>query len=149
MICLCLVQFLSVMFHCFKYTYFGYILLNLLLNISFLKRLLEGSSCGVVERNGTSILENSILFFFWLFRAAPVAYGGSQARDRIRAAASFFFLSFSLSVFFPSFLLSILSFFWHTHGMQKFLGQGLNLGHSCNNARSLACCATRELPVPS
>ena len=27
-------------------------------------------------------------FFFLLFRAAPVAYGSSQARGRIRAAAS-------------------------------------------------------------
>ena len=29
-----------------------------------------------------------ILFYFSLFRAAPVAYGGSQARDRIGAAAA-------------------------------------------------------------
>ena len=27
-------------------------------------------------------------FFFFLFRAAPTAYGGSQARGRIRAAAA-------------------------------------------------------------
>ena len=26
-------------------------------------------------------------FFFWLFRATPTAYGGSQVRDRIRAIA--------------------------------------------------------------
>ena len=26
-----------------------------------------------------------IFFFFWLFRAAPAAYGGSQARGRIGA----------------------------------------------------------------
>ena len=29
-----------------------------------------------------------LLFFFCLFRAAPAAYGGSQARGRIRAAAA-------------------------------------------------------------
>ena len=28
-----------------------------------------------------------VLFFFWLFRAAPVAYGGSQARGPVRATA--------------------------------------------------------------
>ena len=29
-----------------------------------------------------------ILFFFWIFKAAPLAYGGSQARGRIRATAA-------------------------------------------------------------
>ena len=27
-------------------------------------------------------------FFFWLFRATPAAYGGSQSRGRIRAVAA-------------------------------------------------------------
>ena len=29
-----------------------------------------------------------VSFFFFLFRAAPTAYGGSQARSRIRATAA-------------------------------------------------------------
>ena len=32
------------------------------------------------------------------------------------------------------------------HSIQKFLGQVLNPGHSSDNARSLTCWATRELP---
>lgn len=32
-----------------------------------------------------------------------------------------------------------------THYMHKFLGKGLNLHHSSDNARSLACGTTREL----
>ena len=35
-----------------------------------------------------SQLHNTILFYFLLFRAAPVAYGGSQARGPIRATAT-------------------------------------------------------------
>ena len=41
-------------------------------------------------------------------------------------------------------------FFDYTHGMRKFLGQGLNLSHSCSlycSAGSLICCATGELPI--
>ena len=30
-------------------------------------------------------VDNFFFFFFWLLRAAPVAYGGSQARARIGA----------------------------------------------------------------
>ena len=39
--------------------------------------------------------------------------------------------------------------FGYSHGREKFLGQGLNLHHSCDpshsndNARLLTCCATR------
>jgi len=32
---------------------------------------------------------------------------------------------------------SFLGFFGHTHGVQKFLGQGYNLCHSSDNVRSL------------
>ena len=34
------------------------------------------------------VLNLGIFFFFWLFRAAPMAYGGSQARGPIRAVAA-------------------------------------------------------------
>ena len=50
------------------------------------------------------------------------------------------------------FFLSVFFFFCHTHGLWKFLGQGLNLSHSCNlchsfgNARSLTLCATVGTP---
>ena len=46
----------------------------------------------------------------------------------------------------------IIIFFGHAHGMWKFPGQGLNshhsihLSHCSDSARSLTCCATRELP---
>ena len=36
--------------------------------------------------------------------------------------------------------------FCHTHSTWMFLQQGPNLSHSSDNARSLTCCATRELP---
>ena len=36
-------------------------------------------------------------------------------------------------------------FFGCAQGMWKFLGQGLNLSHSSDNARSLTCWASREL----
>ena len=36
----------------------------------------------------------------------------------------------------------------HTHGMWKFLGQGLNLCYSCGNTGSLILCATREFSWP-
>ena len=45
-------------------------------------------------------------------------------------------------------------FFGQAHRFRKFPGQGLNLCHSSDlrccsdNVRSLACCATRELPDP-
>ena len=34
----------------------------------------------------------------------------------------------------------------HTHGIWKFLSQGLNLYHGSDSVRSLTHCATRELP---
>ena len=37
---------------------------------------------------GRGRLEDLVFFFFLLFRAAPVAYGGSQARDLIGAVAT-------------------------------------------------------------
>ena len=37
-------------------------------------------------------------------------------------------------------------FFGHAHGMQKFLGRGLNPRHSRDNVGSLTHCTTRELP---
>ena len=37
------------------------------------------------------------------------------------------------------------SFFGHTHGTWKFLGQGSNPRQSCSNARSLTHCFTRQL----
>lgn len=45
-------------------------------------------------------------------------------------------------------VLHLLTFFFSgcTHSTQKFLGQRLNLCHSCGKARSLTCCDTRELP---
>ena len=48
-----------------------------------------------------------------------------------------------------SLLLNIAVFFFFfccICGMLKFQGQGQNLCHSSDNARSLTCCATRELP---
>ena len=33
-------------------------------------------------------IRTALFFFFPLFRATPVAYGGSQAKDRIQAAAA-------------------------------------------------------------
>ena len=47
-----------------------------------------------------------------------------------------FSLSHSLTLFF---------FFGHYHHMCKFPGQGLNLYHSSDNAKSLTPCATTEL----
>lgn len=41
---------------------------------------------------------------------------------------------------------SFLGFFGHTHGVQKFLGQGYNLSHSRDNARSSTPCASRGTP---
>ena len=47
----------------------------------------------------------------------------------------------------------LLLLFGLIHGIRKFLSQGLNLCHSSNpshcidNAGSLTCCTTRELPV--
>lgn len=66
------------------------------------------------------------------------------------------FLSFLSSL--PSFLPSFhLSFFLpvlcqcHTHGIWKFLGQGLNMCHNCNhcsdNTRPLTCWAMRKLSL--
>ena len=49
-------------------------------------------------------------------------------------------------------ILFLFFFFGCSHSMWKFSGQGSNLCHSSDlsscydNARSLACCATRELP---
>ena len=43
------------------------------------------------------------------------------------------------------FLFVFFFFFSCTHGMQKFPGQGSDLYHSSDNARSLTDCATREL----
>ena len=37
-------------------------------------------------------------------------------------------------------------FFGHSFGMQKFLGQGLNLSHSSDKAGSLTHWPTKELP---
>ena len=34
------------------------------------------------------IFPSFLIFFFWLFRGAPMAYGNSQARDQIGAAAA-------------------------------------------------------------
>lgn len=76
----------------------------------------------------------------------------------------FFFLPFFLPPFLsflsslPSFLPSFhLSFFLpvlcqcHTHGIWKFLGQGLNMCHNCNhcsdNTRPLTCWAMRKLSL--
>ena len=42
----------------------------------------------------------------------------------------------------------LFSFFDCIRGMWKFLGQELNACHGSDNARSLTCCATRELPFP-
>ena len=35
----------------------------------------------------TLVVWDDLFFFFGLFRATPMAYGGSQARDQIGAAA--------------------------------------------------------------
>ena len=45
------------------------------------------------------------------------------------------------------YFLFFVSFFAYIQGMQKLLGQGLNLSHSNDNARSLTTKATRELWV--
>ena len=64
----------------------------------------------------------------------------------------FFLLHCSLA--FSFFLFFFFFFSRHTCSMQKFPGQGSNPSHSCNqshssdNARSLNCWATRELPGP-
>ena len=66
--------------------------------------------------------------------------------------SNLYFLQFLTCLFcsFLTFIKCIYLFFGHTHGMQKFLGQGSNLGHSCNqchssdNARSLTRWATRN-----
>ena len=50
-------------------------------------RTLSSDSAGSLICWVTRQLLRDILFFF-IFRAAPTAYGGSQARNRIRAAAA-------------------------------------------------------------
>ena len=50
-----------------------------------------------------------------------------------------------------AYLLLLFCLFGHAHGIWKFPGEGLNLchsgnpSHSCDNARSLTLCTTREL----
>ena len=56
-----------------------------------------------------------------------------EKKDLLRTCVNLFFF------FFPFFLFSFAC------GIQKFLGQGLYLSHSSDNAGSLTCCATREL----
>ena len=56
------------------------------------------------EKQWKKLLQNHLIllgimapnfFFFFLFRAAPVAYEGSQARGRIRATAAILHYSYS------------------------------------------------------
>ena len=51
-----------------------------------------------------------------------------------------------LFLFFFVFFLLFSFLFWPHHGMQKFLGQGLNSCHISDNSGSLTHYATRELP---
>ena len=88
-------------------------------------------------------------------------------KEPILVSLIFCFCLFSVSlilalIFLISFLLLIFSsiccyfsffFFGHTHGMWKFLGQGLNRCQSCSlhhsysgNTGCLACCTTKEIP---
>ena len=68
----------------------------------------------------------------------------SQLWWRFEIIQSHFFLSSSSSAFFFSFFGGA-----HTPSMRKFPGQGSNLCHSRDNARTLTRCATRELPFSS
>ena len=64
-----------------------YIYILILFQILFPYRSLQDIEyCSLCYMAGPCWL--SIFFFFGLFRAVPVAYGGSQARSRIRAVAA-------------------------------------------------------------
>ena len=118
------------------------------------------------RKNGVSRATYSLFWLFLLlpFRIfMPVWYiisascicrllaASSSAKNKMSVLVTWIILN---TLFFKHKLFLLLSFhtntindffFGYAHGMQKFLGQGLDLSHCSDNAGSLTYCATRGL----
>ena len=104
-------------------------------------------SCGVGHRRGS----DPALLWLWC-RPAAVALIGPLAWEPPYATSAALKKKKIVSLLSPLITLTVLGrqrpscslrfglvWFGFGHGMQKFQGQGLNLRHSSNNARSLVC----------
>ena len=85
----------------------------------------------------------SFLFFFCLFRAAPAAYGRSQARGQSRATAAGLHHSHSNTKPKPHRDLH------HSSQQHRILNPGSEATSSCTPMRFFTCWATRGTPVPA
>ena len=78
-----------------------------------------------------------------------MAYGSSKVRNQNRAITVTYTKAEATPHLTHWATVGTLFFFGCTHGIHKFLGQGLNPYHSSDNARFLTCCTTEELRTAS